>query len=213
MNKNFFYCCIFVLSGTLFGRVGFWDPSLANALAQTPPSSSLPEEVGKSLMLREQGSWQLFALPKSWLSRYWVEPQAKQAYIILRGPAVSDLSVDFAPCWSPSRLLFGVIGHDDSVTEKLLECVNFCDFSKTDSQELWGSQTHLQGITVRVLKDGQLEIHKHFRKRAFVPPGSALKESELGVQYEDQKTIRVVRYSVKQIGGLNASNNSCVSEP
>jgi hypothetical protein len=136
-----------------------------------------------------------------------------KSLVRVRGPAVSDLSVDFAPCLSPSRLLFGVIGHDDSVTEKLLECENFCELSKTDAQELWGSQTHLQGITIRVLNDGQIEIHKHFRKRAFVPPGSVLEQSELGVQFEDQKTIRVVRYSAKQLAGLNTTNNSCVTEP
>jgi hypothetical protein len=51
-------------------------------------------------------------------------------------------------------------------------------------RDLWGPQTHLQGVTLQILDDGTVDVVEHFRKIAFVPPEV----------YEDPKVVDRLRF-------------------
>lgn len=123
---------------------------------------------------QEQGVWQSFRLPNTWLRDHGSGEPLEAAYVTLQGPGAAAIIADSAPCWSPSRITLLVVDSDGRSVERLIDCVDFC--GQPQSAEGWGSLTYVRGLAVAVSDEGALKIRKLLSKRAFVPPDTPIRE-------------------------------------
>lgn len=128
---------------------------------------------GKPAYAAEQGSWQVFDLPLKWVEKHWKGPAPARVYVALAPPHPEDIAAGYGTCFTPQRVVLGVVEANRAVREKTAICLHYCapgDSPEASYRGLWGPSTHLEGITLQVLDDGSIDVIEHYRKRAFVPP-------------------------------------------
>lgn len=113
----------------------------------------------------QQGSWQLFWLPDSVLTATQKKQNIK-LYLSFLPPHAKDLASDYAPCWSPPRLILGYVDTDGKVSERLVQCLHYCD----ESKPIHGSLLYAEGVHVTTKDNNELVVTVHYKKRTFTPP-------------------------------------------
>ncbi|MDH5544980.1 MAG: hypothetical protein OEZ43_05270 [Gammaproteobacteria bacterium] len=91
-------------------------------------------------------------------------------YVSLNPPHIQDILADQSTCITPPRLVVSTTNNKGEISEGILKCINPCDESVTENEELWGRLTRLRGITIKTRTDGFIEAEAHFHKLKFVPP-------------------------------------------
>lgn len=185
--------------------------SITTCFASSEPHTDRSTSVNsQTLTPGESGLWQTIWLPNKWFKKHKKDSTFQSAYITLRSPSAPDIIDDYAPCWSPPRIHFGIINDEANVTEYKLECINYCEIEQQSNRKLWGSLTRLEGISIEVFDNGQVTIHKHFRKSRFSAPG---KEPFLSHEYDKETNKVSTNYTLKQLLALKDKSNSCSQEP
>jgi len=130
-------------------------------------------QSGTPVYLSQAATWQIFYLPKHWIQRYLKALNPALAYVALLPPHTDDLGADYAPCMAPSRIVLGIVSKSGEVRERIASCLYYCESGDRPGnvyKDLWGSLTHLEGITVQILDTGPIDVIQHYRKRGFTPP-------------------------------------------
>ena len=153
---------------------------LASACVPTtkppPEASAAPphqEPRGRTLLPTAEGSWQVFDLPLGWAAHFLGEPYPLRAYISLAPVDPADIEGDpGSPCPAPQRIVLGVVEADQARRERTLACLEVCgpEGGETLYRGLFGSATHLQGVTAELLEDGSIDLVEHYRELAFMTP-------------------------------------------
>ena len=142
---------------------------------------------GSPVYAAGQGTWQVFYLPAEWTEKHWTGAAPARVYLALAPPHPEDLELYTSTCSPPPRIILGIVDHGGTIREHRGRCVHYCaagDRPGHMHRDLWGPQTHLQGVTLRILDDGTVDVVEHFRKIAFMPPEV----------YEDPKVIDRLRF-------------------
>ena len=155
--------------------------------SQTTVPSQATVARGRAVPPTEEGAWQVFDLPSDWVARYLGQAGVAGTYVAL-APAHPEDIRSRGSCSATPRIVVGVVRANGSVREHTALCLHYCGAPESDGRPyrgLFGTHTHLQGITLQVLDGGTLDVIEHFREVAFVPPEVL----------EDPRVIDKLRYT------------------
>lgn len=144
----------------------------ATPASQTAASTQATAARGRAVPPTEEGAWQVFDLPADWVTRHLGRGGAAGAYVALAAAHPEDIR-QRGSCAAPPRIVVGVVQPNGSVREHTALCIHYCGAPEPDGRPyrgLFGTHTHLQGITLQILDGGTLDVIEHFREVAFVSP-------------------------------------------
>jgi hypothetical protein len=172
-------------------RKGSSGAPASNGQATVPGQTAVPSQAtmprGRAVPPTEEGAWQVFDLPADWVARHLGRAGAAGAYVALAAAHPEDIR-QRGSCAAPPRIVVGVVQASGSVREHTALCLHYCGAPESDGRPyrgLFGTHTHLQGITLQILDDGTLDVIEHFREVAFVAPEV----------YEDPRVVDKLRYN------------------
>jgi len=142
------------------------------ATSQTAIASQATVPRGRAVPPTEEGAWQVFDLPTDWVARHVGKANVASAYVAL-APAHQEDIRQSGSCAAPPRILVGLVQANGSIREHTALCLHYCGAPEPDGQPyrgLFGTHTHVQGITLQILGNGTLDVIEHFREAAFVSP-------------------------------------------
>jgi len=161
------------------------------------------------------GAWALFPLPQKWVQAHLAGRDISAAYVVLRPPHAKDVAADYAPCDPPQRVVLGIQEKDGLVREHLSSCLYYCapgDTSQNLYKGLWGSLTHLSGISLSLASDDSLEITEYYQKKAFVPPAlDELSPAPPNTPVESELRTHKQRVDAAQFQFSGRSAGSCIA--
>jgi len=119
------------------------------------------------------GAWQVFVLPRQWILEHLPKPQPAVVYVSLLPAHTDDILQNQGACAPPQRIVLGLMYPDRSRRERTHACLHLCGMEQAGSEPyrgLWGSETHLEGMTATLRNDGSIDLIEHYRKLAFMTP-------------------------------------------
>ena len=178
--------------GSLFLAIpasGQSAPSFVRS-GQTAPPSDSGSQTKVELQGKQVDDRLVYALPDSWIDRYWRKDRPTSAYIALVPPHAEDTAEEFAPGPRPSRVIMGYVAKDNLAHEKLLLCLGAFDDPTARSKllsGLFGRLTRLSNMEVALRQDGTVHLTLYFQRGSPEPSFPAGQPSEA---YKGPKRVR-----------------------